>query len=375
VCACSTGQWFNGAGKCVAASCKDGEVMNLIYGRCERKTATTTITSPVTPKLPCAPGFVLVNGTCERVIQTPTTACSDGQVPNAAGVCACPQCPNGVLPGAATGSCPACKPPQYSSHCDIPGQYAPNGVCVCPPGETVQELPLAPGVHSPQFMCEPVTCPAGEVLNAAGVCACPAGQVVQNGTCVTPPPKTCPPGYVLVNGTCQSSTTTECQTAGYERNKQGDCVPINKGTPCPVPGEERNAAGACVRQATKCPNGEVPGPTFGSCVKAPASCPAGQELKDSRCVASSQPKRCPAGEVPGPTFGSCVKAPASCPADQELKDGRCVAKSQPKKTETPAKTPNRHVNKPPPKTPKIIVKRSAPKPPPRPPRPTGKKRR
>jgi hypothetical protein len=219
LCSCPAGQSLNSDGKCVAATCLNGEVRNPINGRCERKVVTT---APPPPAVTCAPGYMLgANGMCQRV----TTVCPPGEVPGLDGRCFVPPPPSppGIyIPGPpppginSPGACP-------------PGEERTNRGCVpvhpaCPPGEVMTPR----GCERPSG---PTTCPPGEVATPRG-CekpserGCPPGKVTTPRGCEKPPERGCPRGEVMTPRGCEKPPERGCPP-GEERTHRG-CV---KGTP------------------------------------------------------------------------------------------------------------------------------------------------
>ncbi len=200
VCACAAGEKVNADGRCVAA-CSDGEEMNSLNGRCERKTATTP---PPLPAPSCAPGYVLgANGMCQRVI----TSCPPGEIPGANGVCVSPPPPGTFVPSEPSPPPGTFVPPPGTN---LPGACGPGEVrtdrgCVpvkptCPLGEVMTPR----GCERPSG---PTTCPPGEVMTPRGCAkpettACPPGEIKTPRGCVKPPEPNCPPGEVRIDRGC-----------------------------------------------------------------------------------------------------------------------------------------------------------------------------
>jgi len=275
--ACPSGAKRNAAGLC---ACAAGEKVNA-DGKCVAACSDAEVMNPF-------------NGRCERKAAkppppSPPLTCSPGYVLGANGMCerVTITCPSGEVLGPNGGcvSVPSRPPPACPAN-KIPG---PGGTCIC----------------SPQR--EP--CPRGQMqgpdCNCVAAPTCPPGQVIVNGTCVPPVNPTCTGGEVLVDGRCQ----------------------------CPVGEQLKDGRCAAISQPTQCPPGEVPGPSPGTCLKAPVSCLAGQELRDGRCVTITPPAPCPTAGEERNAAGDCVSIrQPTCPAGEVMGPKGCEKPSGPTPT-------------------------------------------
>ena len=299
--ACGEGKVRNAAGECVPIDCGNGKYWDPVTKQCELTKVTALVCGANEEKSPdglsclpkCGPGYTRgPDGiTCAKDEAVVITACGEGKVRNAAGICVPIDCGEGKYWDPITKQCEVKKIDTVVTTltCGANEEKSPDGLsCLpkCSPGykrgpdgitcvkdDEVVITSCGEGkVRNAEGKCVPIDCGEGKYWDpVTKQCElkkveCDAGfHDDGTGFCVADDDESCKPGFEPVNGSCvpvckegyiRNLATGVCEIAektcpaGQIKNAAGVCVPITA-TPvtCP-PGQTKNAAGVCVPTTT-----------------------------------------------------------------------------------------------------------------------------
>jgi len=198
---------------------------------------------------------------------------------------------------------------------------------------------------------QPITCPAGYELNAAGTECIPVVEIVDKKcgvgyvydeelkkcVAITETPITCPAGYELNDAGTEcipvvTITDKKCDTGFVYDEDLKMCVPIAVDEKCPT-GFHKDENGKCVpdtKEDLKCPEGYEPNDAGTECIPVVTivdkKCPPGQVYdEDLKMCVPVKPEECPAGYHRDPVTGACVPDEEKCkPGFHKDETGTCV---------------------------------------------------